>query len=384
MKKISLSLVAMVSISLTSALSANTLSDALSNGKISGDLSATYEVRDLKKDLNAYYQDTQYSVGSIGLNYKTADFYNFGANVGFRAYKTLFEDDSDKVTSTGFGDASERFYETGKNRNADLESAYISYDLENLHIKAGRQALSTEWIDKTQDAVSLFTSLNDTDVEMIWTNRHGRINSRDYRPMTQVNPGNGGLYKLGITQNFTDNISAKAYGLTAPSLKDIYGGKLNFKNSVNDIDFGAMAHYAQTNEDVNNVENSNVLELKTFASLAGYTATLGFVKIDKDAEFKHIAGETINPFEEGDQIYLKDAKTTYLMLGKEIADIKFTALYGITKYEEFKKSEFNLWAAYELAKNLDLNIGYAFTNEDNSDVNTTNLQQLNATIAYMF
>lgn len=51
MKKISLSLVAMVSISLTSALSANTLSDALSNGKISGDLSATYEVRDLKKDL---------------------------------------------------------------------------------------------------------------------------------------------------------------------------------------------------------------------------------------------------------------------------------------------------------------------------------------------
>ena len=33
MKKISLSLVAMVSISLTSALSANTLSDALSNGK---------------------------------------------------------------------------------------------------------------------------------------------------------------------------------------------------------------------------------------------------------------------------------------------------------------------------------------------------------------
>jgi hypothetical protein len=43
-----------------------------------------------------------------------------------------------------------------------------------------------------------------------------------------------------------------------------------------------------------------------------------------------------------------------------------------------------LWAAYELVKNLDLNIGYAFTNEDNSDANTTNLQQLNATIAYMF
>lgn len=384
MKKISLSLVVMATISLSSVLSANTLGEALSNGKVSGDLSATYEGRDLKKNLNAYYHDTQYSVGSIGLNYKTADFYNFGATVGFRAYKTLFEGDSHKETTTGFGDASERFYETGKNRNADLENAYISYDLENLHIKAGRQALSTEWIDKTQDAVSLFTKLNDTDVEMIWTNKQGRVSSRDYRPMTQVNPENGGLYKLGITQNFTDNISAKAYGLTAPSLKDIYGGKLNFKNRVNDIDFGAMAHYAQTNEDVNNVENSNITELTTFATISGFKTTLGYIQVDKDAEFKYIAGETINPFEEGDQVYLKDARTTYLMLSKKIVDIKLTALYGITKYEEFKKSEFNLWATYELVKNLDLNIGYAFTNEDNSDANTTNLQQLNTTIAYMF
>jgi hypothetical protein len=384
MKTISLSLVALATLSMSTVLNANTLSQALSNGKVSGDVSVTYESRNQDKEIGTYYKDTQYSVGSIGLNYKTADFNNFGANIGVRAYKNLFEDDSDKLTGTGYGDASERFYETGNNRTVDLESAYISYDLDTLHIKAGRQFISTEWINKTQDAVSVNASLNDTDIEFIWTNRHGRVSSRDYRPMTEVNKGNGGLYKLGLTQNFNDSTFAKAYVLTAPSLKDIYGGKLDYKNNIDGIDFGAMAHYAATNEDVNGVDNSNIMEFTTFATISGIKATLGYVQVDEDAAFNHIAGETIIPFEEGDQMYLKDARTTYLMISKDIADISLTALYGITKYGKYEKSEFNLWAGYELAKNLDLNLGYAMTNEDKKDLTMTDLQQLNATIAYKF
>lgn len=384
MKTISLSLVALATLSMSTVLNANTLSQALSNGKVSGDVSVTYESRNQDKEIGTYYKDTQYSVGSIGLNYKTADFNNFGANIGVRAYKNLFEDDSDKLTGTGYGDASERFYETGNNKTVDLESAYISYDLDTLHIKAGRQFISTEWINKTQDAVSVNASLNDTDVEFIWTNRHGRVSSRDYRPMTEVNKGNGGLYKLGLTQNFNDSTFAKAYVLTAPSLKDIYGGKLDYKNNIDGIDFGAMAHYAATNEDVNGVDNSNIMEFTTFATISGIKATLGYVQVDEDAAFNHIAGETIIPFEEGDQMYLKDARTTYLMISKDIADISLTALYGITKYGKYEKSEFNLWAGYELSKNLDLNLGYAMTNEDKKDLTMTDLQQLNATIAYKF
>lgn len=384
MKTISLSLVALATLSMSTVLNANTLSQALSNGKVSGDVSVTYESRNQDKEIGTYYKDTQYSVGSIGLNYKTADFNNFGANIGVRAYKNLFEDDSDKLTGTGYGDASERFYETGNNKTVDLESAYISYDLDTLHIKAGRQFISTEWINKTQDAVSVNASLNDTDVEFIWTNRHGRVSSRDYRPMTEVNKGNGGLYKLGLTQNFNDSTFAKAYVLTAPSLKDIYGGKLDYKNNIDGIDFGAMAHYAATNEDLNGVDNSNIMEFTTFATISGIKATLGYVQVDEDAAFNHIAGETIIPFEEGDQMYLKDARTTYLMISKDIADISLTALYGITKYGKYEKSEFNLWAGYELSKNLDLNLGYAMTNEDKKDLTMTDLQQLNATIAYKF
>jgi hypothetical protein len=384
MKTINLSLVAIATLSMVSLASADNLSEALSNGKVTGDVSVTYESRNQDKEIGTYYKDTEYSVGSIGLNYKTADFNNFGANIGVRAYKTLFEDDSNKLTGTGYGDASERFYETGKNKTIDLETAYITYDLENLHIKAGRQFISTEWINKTQDAVSVNASLNDTDLELIWTNRQGRVSARDYRPMTEVNKGNGGLYKLALTQNFNDSLYVKAYALTAPSLKDIYGGKVNYKNSIDGVDFGAMAHYAATKEDVVGVDDSNIMEFTTFATIAGIRATLGYVQVDEDAAFNHIAGETIIPFEEGDQMYLKDARTTYIMLSKNIADISLTALYGITKYEKYEKSEFNLWAGYELAKNLSLNVGYAMTDEDKKDLSMTDLQQLNATIAYIF
>lgn len=384
MKKISLSLVTIASISFMSTLSADTLSEALTNGNIQGDVSVTYETRHQDKQISTYYQNTAYSMGSVAFGYKTDSFYNFGLNVKARAYKALYQEDSNKPTWKGTGDASERFYETRHNRSIDLETAYLSYDIDNLKAKIGRQFLSTEWIDRTNDAISLFSSFDNTDVEFIWTSKQGRVSNRDYRPLEQVNPSNGGLYKLGVTQNFTDDISAKAYALTAPSLKDIYGGKLELGNSISNIDFGAMAHYATTNEDVENVKNSNVLELTTFASVSGFKGTVGFIKIDKNAEFKYIAGETINPFEEGDQVYLKDAKTTYLMLSKDIANINFTALYGITKYQEFKKSEFDLWAGYELVKDLNLNLGYTVTKEDKKDPNSTNLQQFNATIAYVF
>lgn len=228
MKTLKISLVTAFALSTFSInLSANTLEEALKNGKINGDVSITYESRKQDKEISAYYSDTAYSVGSIGLNYKSAQFYNFSVNIGLRGYKTLFEDDKNFRTAHGKGDASERFYKDGKNKSVDFETAYLAYDLENLHIKAGRQFISTEWINKTQDAISLYYDLKDTNIEAIWTNRHGRVYARDYRPMTEVNKGNAGLYKLAVTYNFIDSLSFKAYGLTAPSLKDIYGENLH-------------------------------------------------------------------------------------------------------------------------------------------------------------
>ena len=89
-------------------------------------------------------------------------------------------------------------------------------------------------------------------------------------------------------------------------------------------------------------------------------------------------------FERGDQNVLKMPRTTYIMLGKNIADITLTALYGITKYEKNEKQNLTYKTGYELAKNLNLDIGYAFTNEDKDDLNATDLQQFNALLHINF
>jgi len=379
MKKIKLSLIAILAVSSCSIVSANSLSETLANGKVSGDVSVTYEVRKQDKEISTYYSNTAYSVGSIGLSYETATLNNFSATIGFRAYSTLYENDANGAG--GAGDASERFYQIdGKNKSSDVEKSYISYDLNNFHFKLGRQFISTEWINKTHDALSSNMTFDNSSLELIHTQRQGRIYSRDYRPMTDINSDGNGLTKLGFTQKFNDDFSLKAYHLTAPKLKDISGGKIN----LNILDIKTMAHFASTKEDVSNTKDSNILELKASANILSTSATLAYIKTDKDAAFNHIAGETINPFEEGDQIYLKDAQTTYFMLSKKVSNVSLTGLYGVTKYGEFSKDEFNLWAGYEMSKNLNLNIGYAFTNEDKDDTSTTDLNQFNATVAYSF
>jgi len=383
MKKIRLSLVAMAALSITTISSANTLGEALSNGKTTGDVSITYEKRSMDKEIGTYYKDTAYSVGSFGINYKTASFNNFSANIGMRAYTTLYE--ADDKGAAGNGDASERFYElNGKNQDTDVEQAYIAYDLENVHVKFGRQFISTEWINKTQDAINVDANFGNSSLSLIHTQRQGRIYSRDHRPMAKINADKGAS-KVAFTQKFNDAVSAKAYYFTAPDLKDITGAKVNLKVA----DVALMAHYAQTSEDVAGTEDSNILDLKASTNFSGYSATLGYVKVDEDAAFNHVAGETIIPFEEGDHMYLKNAKTTYAMVSKAVSDVSITGLYGITSYDSgannFSKSEFNLWLGYPMAKNFNLNVGYALINEDKDDSATyTDIDQLNVTVAYKF
>jgi len=83
MKKRSLSLIASIAI-MASSLGTTEFRDAIKNGKLSGDATATYEMRDSKRDIGTYYRSSAYSVGSAELIYKTADFHNFNLAYGLR------------------------------------------------------------------------------------------------------------------------------------------------------------------------------------------------------------------------------------------------------------------------------------------------------------
>lgn len=388
MRTMKLSLAALATLSLfTTSSSANSLKEALTGGKISGDVSITFEKRDLDKDISGYYQDTSYAVGSLALKYETAGFNNFKLVSKFRAYTRIFEDDSDKSTWRGKGDASERFYENvGGNDNGDIEELFLSYSNHSnpikTDIKIGRQPLKTIWLNKTNDAFNANFAYENTSLNIIWTKGFGRIYARDYRPINDINKVNkrDGMYKAELTQKF-NGFALTGFTLHAPDFKDIHGAQLTYDSDL----FGFNAQYSETNEKTNDYEDSNHLQLKAYTKFAGYKLSLVHLITDEDAAFKHFGRGTTNAFEEGDHVYKKDAKTTYATLSKSFGDFSATALYGTFDYEnKYDASEFDLWLGYKINNDLKLNVGYTLTNEDKDDAGTSDLNQLNATLVYSF
>ena len=388
MRKLNLSLAVVAALSLCSSANAQSLAEALTSGKVSGEITATYENRDFDKEVagDGYYRNSAYSVGSFALRYETGVWNNLSLTSKFRAYGTIFEDDEDSATSYGTGDASERFREkNGSNRTVDLEELFLTYELQNFSVKAGRQFISTDWINKTHDAVKIDATFGDTSLEAIWSLRQGRIYARDYRPMTKFNE-NDGVYKLGLTHKFNDNVSTTAYGLVMPNVKDIYGAKANLKFG----DASIRAHYAISDDDSDSEKDSNLIDLMASTSIAGFSPYIGYIKIDSDAEFPGYntgTGEIIVPFEEGDYVYSKNAQTYYLGVTKSIYDLSATLLYGETKYDSgsdsLKMNETTLWLGYPVTKNLKANLGYTHVDED-SDSSISDYDQVNFTLAYSF
>ncbi|MGB6327357.1 MAG: Opr family porin [Halarcobacter sp.] len=388
MKKFNVGLAVVAAVSLYSSANAQSLAEALTSGKVSGEIAATYENRNFDKEAPGatYYRDSAYSVGSFALKYETGVWNNLSLTSKFRAYGTIFEEDKNSTTFMGTGDASERFHEkNGSNRSVDLEELFLSYNLKNFSVKAGRQFISTDWINKTQDAIKIDAIFGNTSLEAIWSLRQGRVYSRDYRPMTKFNE-NDGVYKLGLTHKFNDTISTTAYGLVMPDVKDIYGAKANLTFG----DTSIRAHYAVSDDDNNSKNDSSLIDLMVSTTIAGFSPYAGYIKVDNDAAFPGYTtgtGEIIVPFEEGDYVYSKDAQTFYLGVTKSIYDVSATLLYGQTKYDvgndSLKMNETTLWLEYPVTKNLKANLGYTVVNED-SKSKVSDYNQLNFTLAYSF
>ena len=385
MNNLKLSIITSIAITTATSACAVSLNEALKNGTLSGEFTATYENRDFNKEIaNSYYQNTAYSIGSFALKYETAVWNNLQLTSKFRAYGTLYEDSDDSATWKGTGDASERFWEKdGSNRATDVENMFLQYNTEALTITAGRQAIRTDWINQLHDAVKIDANFGNTSIEAIWSLRQGRVYAREYFPMTKINE-NKGVYKLGLTQKFNDNISASAYALVMPDVKDIFGAKANLKFD----DIALRAQYAISQDDVTSDADSSVIDLKLSTSIDGFSPFIGLIKVDSDAAFPGYSqgsGETIVPFEEGDYVYSKDAQTIYAGVSKSFADLSATLLYGTTKYgtDSQRLNETTVWLGYPVTKNLNTNLGYTHVDEDSKSA-TSDYDQLNVTLTYSF
>lgn len=408
MKNRSLSLVASIAIlGVFSTVGAAEFDDAFKGGKLSGDATVTYEMRDSKEDLNDYYRSSAYSVGSAELLYKTDSFYNFNLAYGLRGYKVIWQDHKNSISGygEGSGDASSRFWNIDGGEIAVTTTAYLGYDTKKIRFKAGRQELETEWLDEHHDAITLYANpIESLEVELIWSQNHYRMHARElfYGPdmdgfSGKINSEGGGIYKVGLTYDVLDSLKVKGYTLVAPDNYSVYGGRAAVDFETGEFKYGGFFHYMQTDEKLVANKDGSLIDTKAYIGFEGFTTTLGYIQTGKEGGWgsAYKGGENVTPFEEGDKLYnyiAVDSRTPYIALSKTIMGLNLSTIYGQSTYKipngniDYKMSEFCLWASYDITKSLNLSAILTLINEDESDVwhKSTDLTQVSSTLVYKF
>ena len=391
MKK-ALSLIAATAVLGTvSAFSADSLSEAFENGSVNGDIALTYENRDKKGG------DSAYSVASTGLNFETDKLKNFSVGIGFRGYGVLWEQENGN---------SQGWIETDE-ASAIVANTFLAYTTDAVNVKIGRQSFRTEWMTDDFDAIKAdITPFEKAQLELIYATRSGDITAREYYAFTNL--GDDGMYKVGFTYAFSDAISAKAYYMDMPDIKDMYGVRADFYTTASDVEIGGYAHYMGVNDDFV-VNEGTMIDTQLYVGLSGWYGYAGYTD-NKDAGLGRASyvdastwggyhGDTaVYGFEEGDQMYNTsgDNSTWYAMLYKNFGGVDFTIVYGETDYNwgaeadpvhgllDFSKGEFNIWAGYAFRDDFRADLGIMRTTEDDADSWTEDVTQVNMTFTYTY
>lgn len=358
---------------------ANSIDEAFKNGKIEGSI-ALFGLTQDNKD-QSIKRDFAFGNGNLTLCYNTASFYGFSLGTQVKGNIKLGEKHKD-----------DRKNEGPFENNALITQAYLQYSLnEMLLIKAGRYEGELEWLtDYQQGAIAEITAIPDTTVSLAFSNRKaesGIDTSEDFHK-----PHDKGIYVVDIKNESFEGLEINPYYYQIPDVVKFYG----LKTSYNLEHFGAIAQYAKsslTNEYKTNNSSENdgyVAHFELNGNFEDLTSAVGLIKTSKKggADIITSYGDSISPFEDGNQVYTLDARTIYGSLGYSIYDFDFGALYGITRYDNatnsgLKEKELNLSAGYNFTKNLNTNIMYVNVDADEANGETDYNKYL-ASVEYKF
>lgn len=374
MKKLSLVITTFL---LSNTAFAESIDEAFKNGKVSGALSIYG--KNIESDNEIEYKVGKpekragYLNGNAAIGYETDSFYGFSAKAEFMGNVDLGE------VHNGDRDTEAAPFEN----NALMTEAYLKYANDFLFIKAGRQALDLEWLDYYHEAVIAgITAIPDTSITLGWTKRRSESTAEMSEDFWKINE-NKGVYVADVKYAGFEFVELNPYFYEAPDLANWYGLKTTFNNDY----FNLVAHYAQGNTDKKvDLEDESIAHIELNTELEGFTASIGYIKTDKDggAVIMATAGDHISPFEDGNYHYDIDARTTYGGLGYTISDFTFGALYGKTKYgeEDFKEKEANIFVEYSINDSLNASFLYVNVNTNNSE--DTDYDKYIAAIEYNF
>lgn len=333
---------------LSSSLSfgADSIGTAFKDGKASGSLALYGEHHDYKDgDAN-----TGFGNGNATVGFETGSFYGFNAKAEFKGNLDLGEVDK--------GNRDDSFQ-----NNSLMTEAYIKYTMDGLAVSAGRQAIDLEWMGDYHEAVvTAITAIPDTTVVLGYSQRKAESGIDVSEGFSEFNDDEG-AYVLDVKYAGLKTLEFNPYAYSVPNLANWYGLKTTFTTDM----FGAIAHYAASNEDVVDVKDGSIGHVELNTTIADFTAAVGYIKTDKanGAGSMDSVGDNISPFDAGLSTYASDAKTAYGSVGYTIADVELGALYGQTKYDaDYKEKELNLTVDYSITESIATSLLYGHVNAD--------------------
>lgn len=367
-QKISLAVCGLV-LSSTMAFGADSIDAAFKEGKVSGSLNL-YGVNQNNSGSTA---DSGFSSADIELGFETATYNGFSGKVGFVGAHVIDENgstDADDIASKSL-----------------LTEASITYGIEGASLTVGRQAVDLEWMGDYQEAaVAAITAVPNTTIVLGFTDKMAVAGVDEIsEKFSEVN-GTKGAYVADIKYTGLEGFEFNPYYYTAPDAFDFVGLKTTYSSDL----FGAVAHYASSDVDTtwgttNSKEDGSIAHVELNTTLAGVSLAAGYIKTDKNGGVGAMdsLGDNISPFEDGNQVYEADARTTYGSIGYSLFGIDLGALYGQTTYgtADDKEKELNLTAEYAITDSLGVSVLYA---DVNAEASTDDYNKVLGTVTYSF
>jgi hypothetical protein len=313
------------------------IANALKIGSFGGEFSVYGQQTDPK-----HGSDNGYGVGSFNMFYSTDSFYGFKLSAGSRANHAFWEVHSGN-------------YKNGETDKAILHTANIAYSHEYFDAILGRQEINLNWMSDFHEAlVGVLKVAPDTAIILGYSQRAAAADfDAPLAPFAKL--GEKGAFVADVQWKGVEGLVVNPFVYYASKVAKWGGAKVDYDLEISDFAVGGTAQYTLSKE--NSGEDGSFLQVEARGGFKGLNAKLGYFKTDKKGGAGSItaAGDNVNPFEDGDQIFEVDARTFYLGASYEIANFTLSALYGDTKFagdEKFK--ELDLGVGYQLSEKLAL------------------------------
>ena len=384
MKKIAMSLGAATL--LTTTLSANSVSDAITNGLFEGSVALYAQTQQNKGAI----KDNSFGNAHLKLKYNTDNFYNFSLGLEGKGNLKIAEKYS-KDWEDGAAPGSD-----GYKNNGLLTQAYLKYELEQGFIfKAGRYESELAWLtDYQQGAIVEIDAIPAVLFTLAYSEKTATSDidesSHFDRPLEDYTKK--GVYAIEIKDEAIEGFVFNPYYYQIPDAVKFYGLKVAYEHEFG----GANLEYTRSNltskyRNFSGDDNGYIAHAEVFGKADIFKLTGGaIVTSDKGgADIMTTYGDTISPFKDGNQNYTKDARTIYASLNANIEErFDFTALYGYTRYDDqvsgMDERELNLIFEYNFSEELALGLAYVKVKADSQNNKYNGYDKYLASIEYKF